>query len=135
MLLNIKTVNIEFEYDILENNAIVYPSIHIIDNMGTCILATFNGPSATTFIDKYFGIPLKKGRYKSVCKIPANFLNDNNYLINAYLVTQDVADMGIAEEVLSFIVEETGEMRNEFTGDWIGLIRPKLEWVTAPLLV
>jgi hypothetical protein len=42
-----------------------------------------------------------------------------------------MVDLGIAENAISFAVEETGEMRKEYTGEWIGLIRPKLNWETS----
>jgi len=126
-------ISIEFEYEILEDNAKVYPSIHLLDSMGTCILSTFNGPSASLVFDEYFGKPLKRGIYKSVCKIPPYFLNTKNYSISAFLVPESMDDLGIAEQVLSFAVEETGEMRKEYTGEWWGLIRPMLAWKTDKL--
>jgi len=30
-------------------------------------------------------------------------------------------------EVVSFTMYDTGEMRKEFTGKWLGVVRPKLE--------
>jgi lipopolysaccharide transport system ATP-binding protein len=126
-------VIIEFEYEITIDNAIVCPSIHLIDSMETCILATFNGISATLEMDSFYGKTLAKGLYKSTCVIPANFLNDKTYSINAFLVPVEVVEMGIAERVLSFSISETGEMRKEYTGEWIGMIRPKLSWQTIKL--
>lgn len=123
-------VIIEFEYKVLFDDTIVNPSIHLIDSMDTCVFATFNGPSASLGFDTFYNKPLKKGIYKSICKIPANILNSRSYSINAFLVPQDMSDMGIAENVLSFTMEETGEMRKEYTGEWIGMIRPKLFWQT-----
>jgi hypothetical protein len=38
--------------------------------------------------------------------------------------------MSIAQEVLEFRVLDTGEMRKEYSGDWIGQIRPKMYWET-----
>jgi lipopolysaccharide transport system ATP-binding protein len=101
--------------------------------METCILATFNGISATLEMDSFYGKTLAKGLYKSTCVIPANFLNDKTYSINAFLVPVEVVEMGIAERVLSFSISETGEMRKEYTGEWIGMIRPKLSWQTIKL--
>ena len=33
-------------------------------------------------------------------------------------------------DALAFTTYETGSMRKEYTGTWIGMVRPKLEWKT-----
>ena len=124
-------VIVEVQYSIERDGAIVYPSIHLLDNMGTIIFATFNGPSATTNADPFYGKPLQRGRYASRLIIPANFLNEKTYSVSAYLVPQDTNDMAVAQEALSFTVVDTGEMRKEYGGDWAGLIRPKMAWETT----
>jgi lipopolysaccharide transport system ATP-binding protein len=125
-----KEVIIEAEFTITDDNTKVSPSFHLLDNFGTCIFASFNGPSATINYDKYFGATLSKGRYVTRMSIPGNFLNEANYKISAFLVPPDTSNMSIAPEVLEFKVIDTGEMRKEYTGDWIGQIRPKLHWST-----
>ncbi|AMR34088.1 ABC transporter ATP-binding protein [Mucilaginibacter sp. PAMC 26640] len=124
---------IEIEYDVYENGTVIQPSIHLLDMLDTCIFATFNGPSASVAPDPLANKPLQKGRYKATCIIPGNYLNDKNYKINAFLVPGDMADMAVAENVLSFSVIETGDMRKEYTGDWWGVVRPKLAWATEPV--
>lgn len=121
---------VELEYTVTEDEAQVYPSVHLLDNMGTIILATFNGKSANVITDDYFGKPLKKGKYISKVVIPGNFLNEKTYIVNAFLVPSDANDLAIVEEALSFSVTDTGEMRKEYGGDWAGLIRPKMAWNT-----
>ncbi len=70
------------------------------------------------------------GLSKAVCTIPANFLNDGGYIVNAFLLT-DLTNMEVqGREVLSFTVHETGEVRREFGGQWTGVVRPKLTWFT-----
>lgn len=123
-------VVVEVKYNITTDGAIVYPSVHLLDTLGTVIFATFNGPSATTNIDAFYGKPLQKGQYVSRLVIPANFLNEKSYSVSAFLVPLDMNDMAVAEEALSFTVVDTGEMRKEYGGDWIGLIRPKMTWET-----
>jgi lipopolysaccharide transport system ATP-binding protein len=123
---------VEIEFTVTESNTSVYPSIHLLDNLGTCILATFNGNSANLGTDSFFGKPLKKGRYVSTLVIPGNFLNEKTYLISAYLVIGP-DDYVYAPEVLSFSVTDTGEMREEFGGGWIGMIRPRMLWQTQYL--
>jgi hypothetical protein len=36
----------------------------------------------------------------------------------------------IKDYVVSFEVHDTGDMRKEFYGGWLGVIRPKLAWST-----
>lgn len=125
-----KDITVRLEYTVTTDNAVIYPSVHLLDNIGTIIFATFNGPSATIGVDDNFGKPLKIGKYVSVLIIPGNFLNEKAYSINAFLVPLDVNDMAIVEDALSFAVTDTGEMRKEYGGDWTGLIRPKMAWST-----
>jgi len=128
-----EAINIEVEFTVVKDDVLISPSIHILDNLGTTILATFNAPSASLGLDAFYGMPLKKGSYKSVCTIPGNFLNDTTYSISAFLVPENANEMAIVQEVLSFSVVETGKMRKEYTGGWIGMIRPKMNWKTEYL--
>jgi lipopolysaccharide transport system ATP-binding protein len=130
-LVNIsKEVTIEAEFIVFEDDFQVFPSFHLLDNIGNCIFASFNGPSASSSFDAFFGKPLKKGRYLTRMVIPANFLNEATYKISAFLVPIDTNKLSIAQEVLEFRVLDTGEMRKEYSGDWIGQIRPKMYWET-----
>ncbi len=126
-------IKIEIEYEVLRDNEIIHPSIHLLDNLGTTILATFNGTSANLNKDPFFSMPLSKGNYKSICSIPAFFLNDANYKVSCFLVPENASKMAIAKEILLFSVSETGEMRQEFHGGWVGLIRPRMAWMTSKL--
>jgi lipopolysaccharide transport system ATP-binding protein len=126
-------IKIEIDYSVLEDGEIISPSVHILDGLGNCILATFNAHSASASRDPFFNIPLKKGNYRAVCTIPAFFLNDLSYTISCFLVSSAKNKLASTSEVLSFTVNETGEMRQEYTGVWTGLIRPRLAWETQKL--
>lgn len=126
-------VLVVLEYTVVVENAKIHASIHLLDNMGTCILATVNSDSAVLVKDAFFGKSLRKGRYRTTAAIPANFLNEKTYTINAYLGSEDSSDVAQAVDVISFSVVDTGEMRKEFSGEWTGLIRPKMHWETALL--
>jgi lipopolysaccharide transport system ATP-binding protein len=76
---------------------------------------------------------LGKGKYKTTMNIPGNFLNESTYKISAFLVPEDVNLMAIMPEVLEFSIIDTGAMRKEYTGKWIGQIRPKMSWSTEKL--
>ncbi|HSY60953.1 MAG TPA: polysaccharide ABC transporter ATP-binding protein, partial [Cytophaga sp.] len=119
----------EIEYEVIKDNVKVVPSIRLLDKYGEGILSTFNAPSANIGTDSYFGKIQSKGIYKTQCVLPKNFLNDTQYFISAYLSSDiNFSDMTVADEVMSFQMIDTGEMRLEYTGNWNGQIRPKLQW-------
>jgi lipopolysaccharide transport system ATP-binding protein len=126
-------IEIEMEFTVKHDDVAISASFHLLDNLGNCILATFNGPSATLNNDNFYGKKLKKGVYVTKATIPGNFLNDNSYKINAYLVPEGSSNMAIIEEAVEFTMVDTGAMRKEYTGSWIGQIRPKMLWETKYL--
>lgn len=127
-----KPVNLEIVYDVLKEGLSPSPSIHLIDKMGCEVLATANMPSATLNNDRWYGRPFPKGRYCSSCTIPGNFLNEGLYSIRVILVLNGSEFPVFEREALSFMVYETGEMRREYQGQWLGAVRPRLEWSTHP---
>lgn len=126
-------IEVQMEFTVTEENTKINPSFHLLDKNGTCILSTFNGPSATLKADPFYGTSLKKGLYSTKLIIPANFLNESVYRINAFLVPPDYNNMAIIEDALQFNVVDSGSMRKEYIGHWIGQIRPKMLWETKYL--
>lgn len=124
--------NIEIEFWNFQENANISLSIHLLDQMGTCVLATANMHSANLIQDDWFGKPHPIGRYKTVCTIPANFLNEGRYSIHVIVLTDLINTEVAARDIFSFNVHDTGAMRKEYMGTWIGAIRPKFAWQTEP---
>lgn len=121
----------EIEYEITNKESTCVPSIHLLDKYGECIFATFNAESTNLGEDPLYGKILKKGLYKSTCIIPANLLNQNTYQISVFLSENEMfQEMTIAPQVLTFSAIDDGETSKEYSGTWIGLIRPKLNWST-----
>jgi lipopolysaccharide transport system ATP-binding protein len=50
--------------------------------------------------------------------------------VTALVMTDNQTVQVQVNDVIAFTVHETGEMRREFTGRWIGVVRPRLEWRT-----
>jgi len=135
-------IYIQIEFWNFEPDLHIWSSIHVLDKMGGCVLASLNSHSANLIVDRWFGKPYSTGLYRTVCKLPKNFLNEGTYSINAFVLSGALnlsAPLSIevrVDEVISFTVNDTGEMRKEYTGGWIGVVRPKLAWQTdllAPL--
>lgn len=125
-----KETNIEIEFWNFQDGSNICLSIHLLDQMGTCVLATANMHSANLIKDDWFDRPHPVGQYKTFCTIPANFLNEGRYSIHVIVLTDLTNVEVVVRDVFSFNVHETGAMRKEFMGTWIGAIRPKLAWQT-----
>jgi lipopolysaccharide transport system ATP-binding protein len=126
-------VHIEVEFWNLKPDAQLCTSIHLLDKMGVGVLASANMHSANLIRDEWFGKPHPIGLYRTACTIPGNFLNEGRYQINAVVLTDILNIEVIAREVISFTVHDTGAMRQEYGGGWLGVVRPKLAWQTVYL--
>ncbi|MHB8470988.1 MAG: ABC transporter ATP-binding protein [Gaiellaceae bacterium] len=125
-------VAVEVEYLNLEPGARLSVSIHVFDKMGVGVLASANMPSATTEPDEWYAKPHPLGLYRSVCTLPGEFLNEGRYTINAVVLRDSSAVEVIEREAVAFTVHDTGVMRKEYGGEWLGVVRPRLPWKTEP---
>ena len=125
-----KEVSVEIEFWNFKPGARIHTSIHLLDKLGYGVLASGNLPSANLMKDEWFDRPHPVGLYRTVCTLPGDFLNEGRYSINAIVLT-DVTNVEVfAREVISFAVNDTGAMRKEYGGGWLGVVRPKLAWQT-----
>jgi lipopolysaccharide transport system ATP-binding protein len=128
-----KEVLIELTYQNLRADEKLYAAIWLKDGIGTPVLSTSSAPPVSLTRDAWSGCPHPPGIYQSICRIPGNFLNEGRYLVTA-IIGRGIADTQILEQdILSFDVHDTGEMRGYFFGNWIGLVRPKLAWATEQM--
>jgi lipopolysaccharide transport system ATP-binding protein len=128
-----KEINIQVEFWNMRAGARISSSIHLLDKVGVPVLATMNMHSVNLIRDDWYDQPHPVGLFRSVCTIPGNFLNEGLYSLNVIVLT-DVNNVQVfAQEVVAFTVYDTGAMRKEFTGQWIGTVRPRLAWQTELL--
>lgn len=126
-----KDVLVQITYHNLQEGAALYSGIWLKDHLGTFILSSANLHSMSLTEDAWYGRPHPRGLFQSVCRIPGNFLNDGNYNITAIIGKVPANTQITEEQVLSFHVHDTGEMRKEYLGTWHGpVIRPRLAWNT-----
>jgi hypothetical protein len=63
-------------------------------------------------------------------------LNDGLHSISLFINGVGATDTLLqVRDVLAFAVKDTGVMRQEFMGPWLGAVRPRLHWQTAQLSV
>jgi len=125
-----KEVRIEITYRCLRSGEMLYTALWLKDNIGTPILSSSNSPSISLTPVPWYTRPTEEGVFRSYCRIPANFLNELVYCVTPILGRQPSETILLVEDVISFKVHDTGEMRKEFYGGWLGVIRPKLAWET-----
>jgi lipopolysaccharide transport system ATP-binding protein len=128
-------INIEIDYWNLKDGASLYTGINLRDNMNNIIFGSVNWPSANLLEDDWVKKPRPKGIYRSTCIIPANFLSNDKYVLDAWVEDKYHYWQASKLEVLSFIVHETGVMKKEYSGKWGGVIRPRFAWDTKFLKI
>ncbi|OLE55860.1 MAG: hypothetical protein AUG51_01130 [Acidobacteria bacterium 13_1_20CM_3_53_8] len=125
-----KEVLVEMKYWNLQENAPLYSGMWLRDQVGTIVLSSANLHSMSLTDDPWFGRPHPLGMFQSVCRIPGNFLNEGHYSVSAILGKVPDKTQVLEDQVLSFHVHDTGEMRKHYYGGWVGVVRPRLAWHT-----
>ena len=122
------------DYQVLIAGTPVSVQIQVKDETGAFVFWSANAPSMNLEPDPWFGKPYPVGIYRSECRMPANFLNDTRYFVSV-LIGPEVGVVALRQDsALSFVVHDTGAMRQEYTGSWIGpVVRPRLNWRTSKL--
>ena len=126
-------VHVEIDFWNLQPNARIMTSIHLLDHIQVGVLASANMHSANLLRDEWFDRPHPAGLFRTVCTLPANFLNEGRYHINVAILTNVTQIELLARQVVSFTVHDSGPMRKEWGGEWLGVVRPKLAWQTQYL--
>ena len=125
-----KEVRIQIRYQNLQPGTLLYTAIILKDQMGTIAFASSSHKSISLIEDPWYGRPQPIGFFQSVCRIPSNFLNEGFYNVSVIVGKVAAGTQILEDQVLSFQVHDTREMRKEFYGGWVGVVRPKLDWKT-----
>jgi len=128
-----KEVQIEITYLNLKKDAELYSFIWLRSGIGTDVLASINFESANLIKDPWFGCPQPVGIFKSICRITSNFLNEGRYSVTVGVGKMPNEAQFMEVDLLTFHVHDTGEMRKEFYGGWLGVVRPRLAWQTEKI--
>jgi lipopolysaccharide transport system ATP-binding protein len=117
---------IELEYWIVEPETYMYASIYLYNEQG--VLLFNSGPPADP---DWRGRPAQAGRYRDVCHIPGDLLNNGVHRVTLEIVNQDAVYR--ETDLLVFDVQDTVGVRDQWYGQWEGAIRPILHWEGARL--
>jgi lipopolysaccharide transport system ATP-binding protein len=128
-----KDILVQIRYWNLLEGQPLFSSIWLRDQVGTAVLASANAPSMSLTHDQWYGRSYPVGLFQSEVRIPGNFLNEGSYSIAAIVGTIPNKTLILEDYVISFQVVDSGEMRKEYLGGWIGTVRPRLAWETTQI--
>lgn len=58
-------------------------------------------------------------------------MNDGYYRISLVVLMNATIEKAVVRDAVSFHVYDTGAMRGNYAGEWIGIIRPRMAWQTT----
>jgi lipopolysaccharide transport system ATP-binding protein len=128
-----REVLIEITYQNLEEGSPLYAGIWLRDQLATYVLSSANLTSMSLNADRWYGRPHPRGVFQSICRIPGNFLNEGPYSVTAIIGKVPNKTQVLEDQVIMFRVHDTGEMRKEYLGGWVGVVRPRLHWQTEQI--
>ncbi len=126
-------LEIEIEYDVLEDDVPLLCGVRLKDINSSTVLTSTNHDALTIERDEVGNSPLRKGRHRTVCEVPANFLNDGLYSVSVMFLKPFYKVELNLEDILTFFLHDTGEIRKHYLGPWNGTVRPRLSWDTRNL--
>jgi len=98
-------------------------SFWLYNQKGINLFATAN------FHDPVWGkMEYEPGLYLCLCTIPDHYLNEGPHYVTAVLSRDTSVNLVELSEVVSFNVHDRGDTRADYTGPWIGAVRPLLPW-------
>ncbi len=117
--------NVEIRFRVKEDDASVGLTINFFDKEGDSVFNTINNLESD-----WYGKPMPRGVYRSVCRIPANLLNNGRFSIGVNLFGRSFSDACVTTDVLRFEVLDGPSIRGDYFNEFSGVVRPLLPWKT-----
>jgi len=121
-------IYVEIEFWVLQEGWVLEDGFYFYDESGLLMFVSLNNLDPAWHNRKR---PI--GRYRGVCCLPGNFLNEGAFTVLAAVVTNPHTLHAMERDAISFHVSDSGSggVRGDYTREWPGgVIRPWLEWKT-----
>lgn len=127
-----KPLCLRMTYEVKEPGHRIFPAVHLFEGGGTAVLSSgdLDGISSGTE-PTVSNAPHDPGIYVAECRFPANFFNDKRYSFTAIIAELPDIQHVFLEKAVAFEGCDSGAMRKHYYGDWLGCVRPRLNWKTA----
>ena len=107
------------EFWMLKGGLSINLSLHLFLQSGECIMAN---------ITNLPGPILKEGLHKSICKIPANLLNNGFYYVSIMVVKDGTSVIFNLDSCLEFEIHENIRIGTNWFGKYPGFVRPLIDF-------
>jgi lipopolysaccharide transport system ATP-binding protein len=129
-----KEFTVHIEYWVMEEGVRVTVATLLCNARGEVVITSSNLSSTSATFDPWVEQPYPVGVYRSSCSYPGRLLNDGIYALTVYINDNSIGRSRVFEQdILKFEIIDTGYMREEFHGNWMGILRMKLPWSTEPV--
>ena len=116
-------VFVEVIYENYKDEQVLNVSLSIFDDKDNYLIASPN-------LDRK---KLKKGTYKSICKLDKNTFNTGKYFFTILLIGDNFEKIVELEKVVSIDFKEEGSERGGFFDIWSGALRPYFNWSNSQI--
>ena len=127
-------IEIQIDYwNIIENERRLI-SLHVNDQMGLILFTSGNMSSVSATYDEWCYKEYPTGLYRTKCIIPKELLNPGIHSLSLYINGLGANDnILLQKNIIYFEVQDIKSFRSEYSGKWLGAVRPKLSWETNKL--
>jgi lipopolysaccharide transport system ATP-binding protein len=117
-----QAITIQFVFRIKKPMPSFYIGVHVNNLFDECAFITTSQPMG-----------IEEGLYEYSFNIPPTFLNDKTYVLDVYFVKNSNDIVEFAKKLIKFDVHDIPRIDGQFMGEYIGAIRPKLNWITKKI--
>ena len=118
-------IHIQIEFFVINSNSEVGLTVIFYDSEGHCIFSSINNIN-----NSGYGVPLAKGEYTAICKIPKNLFNNGIFTISLIVFGKNFSDSLLIKDILVLEIHDSPDIKGDYHGEYAGCFRPLLEWNT-----
>jgi lipopolysaccharide transport system ATP-binding protein len=118
---------IEIAFRTKHDDVYVGLTVVIYDAEHNCVFSSLSNREPA-----WYGRPMPRGDYRARCLVPGDLLNAGWFSVDINLFGKDFTDQHLLRDVLRLEVQDSGRLRGDYYGAYLGAVRPALEWRTEP---